>query len=624
MTRLRNLFAALAAAASLALPAPALAQSGCPTIVTGAVLTAAQWNACFQAKQDALGYTAVNRAGDTMTGRFITSASSATRAGFNLPAGTAPTSPVDGDVWTTTAGLFARINGATVGPFIGATGSPVLSVTNSDGTLTISPTTGAVIASINLSHANSWLATQTFSDAVSPTLTGGTGVGSSLTLKSTTGVGSTDAIVLQVGSNGATEAGRFVTGGQFVKGHTAALSFAGPGAAGGTFTPQIQNLAAADAETVVARWSSGTAGSALILAKSKGSTIGSNGVITVGTIIGTVDFQGNDGTIFRSAGAVRVEGDGTAGSADMPGRMIFSTTADGAATPTDRLTINALGVSTFAGNVSITGTETITSAASVAFTVGPNGATNPVLQIDASTSSAAVGLSVVGRAAAAGLDLSVISSGTNENARLNAKGSGTITFAGVSTGSVQFGANPVPTTTDTRDVGASTLRWNKLWLTGNNTGTGIDFGNGDVQIVNSTADVLDFAGAAAGYRFAGGNVRPLASEVISLGANVSGQGWTNLYMNSLATLNFGVGNYILTHSTGLLTANNPFTVTSYLRVIAVAVGSLASCVAGLEGARASVTDSNATSFTLGIGAVVAAGGSTKVPVYCDGTNWRIG
>jgi hypothetical protein len=49
-------------------------------------------------------------------------------AALNLPAGTtsvaslriahgsAPTSPVNGDIWTTTAGLFVRINGSTVGP----------------------------------------------------------------------------------------------------------------------------------------------------------------------------------------------------------------------------------------------------------------------------------------------------------------------------------------------------------------------------------------------------------------------------------------------------------------------------------------------------------------------------
>lgn len=39
------------------------------------------------------------------------------------------------------------------------------SVSNVDGTLTVSPTTGAVIASINLAHANIWTALQTFSNA---------------------------------------------------------------------------------------------------------------------------------------------------------------------------------------------------------------------------------------------------------------------------------------------------------------------------------------------------------------------------------------------------------------------------------------------------------------------------
>lgn len=44
-------------------------------------------------------------------------------------------------------------------------GGAVSSVSNSDSTLTISPTTGAVIASLNLSHANTWVAAQTFGTA---------------------------------------------------------------------------------------------------------------------------------------------------------------------------------------------------------------------------------------------------------------------------------------------------------------------------------------------------------------------------------------------------------------------------------------------------------------------------
>lgn len=52
----------------------------------------------------------------TLGGLAITVASAAASAGLRLPHGAAPTSPTNGDMWTTTAGLFVRINGATVGP----------------------------------------------------------------------------------------------------------------------------------------------------------------------------------------------------------------------------------------------------------------------------------------------------------------------------------------------------------------------------------------------------------------------------------------------------------------------------------------------------------------------------
>jgi hypothetical protein len=42
--------------------------------------------------------------------------------------------------------------------------------------------------------------------------------------------------------------------------------------------------------------------------------------------------------------------------------------------------------------------------------------------------------------------------------------------------------------------------------------------------------------------------------------------------------------------------------------------------AGTAGRRAFVTDANATTFA----SIVAAGGANGVPVYDDGTNWRIG
>lgn len=55
--------------------------------------------------------------GKTTTGGLLqTTASASGSSGLNLPHGAAPSAPVNGDVWTTTAGLFVRVNGSTVGP----------------------------------------------------------------------------------------------------------------------------------------------------------------------------------------------------------------------------------------------------------------------------------------------------------------------------------------------------------------------------------------------------------------------------------------------------------------------------------------------------------------------------
>lgn len=110
---------ALVAIGFLILAGQAGAQSN-PGLTKGPVLTAGQWNALFAGKQDTLGYTPLNIAGGTMSGKLITSTPSSLAAGLNLPHGAAPGAPVNGDLWTTTSGLYARISGATVGPFVSA------------------------------------------------------------------------------------------------------------------------------------------------------------------------------------------------------------------------------------------------------------------------------------------------------------------------------------------------------------------------------------------------------------------------------------------------------------------------------------------------------------------------
>lgn len=160
-----------AAAAFLASAASAFAQSGCPSIATGAVLTAAQWQACFQAKQNTIPYVTVNKAGDTLLGRLTTAPASTLASGFNLPHGTAPTSPNNGDTWTTTAGLFVRINGATVGPLAGPSGGSFAATSP----ITVSFPASVVTYAFDFSVANTFTAAQTIrtnASALPSTLTG--------------------------------------------------------------------------------------------------------------------------------------------------------------------------------------------------------------------------------------------------------------------------------------------------------------------------------------------------------------------------------------------------------------------------------------------------------------------
>lgn len=141
----------LLAAALLAIsPAAATAQTGCPAISQGAVLTPAQWNKCFSDKQNVIPYTPVNKAGDTMLGRLTTVPSTTLAASFNIPPGSTPTSPSNGDIWATSAGLFVRVNGVTVGPLIGGASIPPSGT--SGGILYFSST--STLASSALLNAN--------------------------------------------------------------------------------------------------------------------------------------------------------------------------------------------------------------------------------------------------------------------------------------------------------------------------------------------------------------------------------------------------------------------------------------------------------------------------------------
>jgi hypothetical protein len=81
------------------------------------------------------------------------------------------------------------------------------------------------------------------------------------------------------------------------------------------------------------------AGPTLALIASGDNVIGAVTLVNNGHELGIVDFLGTDGAKPISAASIRAVVDGTPGTDDMPGRLVFSTTADGANSPTEALRI---------------------------------------------------------------------------------------------------------------------------------------------------------------------------------------------------------------------------------------------------------------------------------------------
>jgi hypothetical protein len=89
--------------------------------------------------------------------------------------------------------------------------------------------------------------------------------------------------------------------------------------------------------------SNNATGPAFYLGKSRGATVNSNTVVQADDQFGALVFFGADGTNVWPGAQITAAVDGTPGANDMPGRLVFSTTADGASSPTERMRINSFG-----------------------------------------------------------------------------------------------------------------------------------------------------------------------------------------------------------------------------------------------------------------------------------------
>jgi len=116
-----------------------------------------------------------------------------------------------------------------------------------------------------------------------------------------------------------------------------------------TISPQLQiegNDNSKAALAIIQNYSANTIGAQLVLAKNNSTTIGTNVLVDSGDILGVVSFQGNDGSDFVEAATISAVVDGPPGlpgANDMLGRLVFSTTANGASSPTERFRIGSAG-----------------------------------------------------------------------------------------------------------------------------------------------------------------------------------------------------------------------------------------------------------------------------------------
>ena len=112
-----------------------------------------------------------------------------------------------------------------------------------------------------------------------------------------------------------------------------------------TVTPKlvVNGSGVAGSMQVVRNTTPGGGGAILELTATRGSDVNSYTILQSGDGVGSVVFGGADGNEFVPAASIVARVDGTPGDNDMPGRLVFNTTADGASSATERMRLTSDG-----------------------------------------------------------------------------------------------------------------------------------------------------------------------------------------------------------------------------------------------------------------------------------------
>jgi hypothetical protein len=142
-------------------------------------------------------------------------------------------------------------------------------------------------------------------------------------------------------SGGSTERIRIDSSGRFLHGHAASRTV-------GTKTGQLQVINSGNNASIsIIQTNNAASAPFLAFGKTRSANTTGSTIVQNGDSLGQILFAGADGSDVDSTGAlITAKVDGTPGSNDMPGKLVFATTADGASTATPRMEISSVGIVT--------------------------------------------------------------------------------------------------------------------------------------------------------------------------------------------------------------------------------------------------------------------------------------
>jgi hypothetical protein len=223
--------------------------------------------------------------------------------------------------------------------------------------------------------------------------------------------------------------------------------------------------------------------------KTRGSVVGSNTIVSSGDDLGGLIFGGGDGTSVNSQAAyILCQVDGTPGVGDMPGRLVFWTTPDGAASPTERMRIDSSGRvgigTTSPSNQNTTQVTSDNDGIRVQLQATPVGSQGPRLIFGHSTNNgtqqifaAIKSLMMSGNDAAWSSDLAFYTGGSSLAERLRIDSSGKVGIGTASPGDTLHVSGSIRA-----DVDLKTINQGKLNL-------GSNQGGGAVLVYNSNGNL---------------------------------------------------------------------------------------------------------------------------------------